>query len=149
MERKILCPGKRLYLLLEAIDNPIVYKRIEEESSRRISYDSLKQSFPNLGEEHVKQLYLLAKGEHMNYLGAYLLLQRYDLKETENPTLNISKTLAEHVKNCRKKAKCLDRFMLWTERKARAEMRESNVSEEGLPDLIKRIDFRTLDLGVF
>lgn len=150
MNPSIICPGKRLYLVLEAIDNPLVYKRIEEEANRAISYETLMQSFPNLSEEHVIKLYELATGEHQEYLDVFRLLSQYASRgESKDPVLNISNLLRVHVRECRGEKGCLDKFMLWAERKARAEMRAKEENEEGLPDLIRQVDFRTLDLGVF
>lgn len=153
MASKILCPKRRLPLMLEAIDNPWVYQMLKEEAGRKISYDSLRISFQNLSEDKIKRLYALARGEHLQYTGAYLLLRGYVSPEaassgdTTQILESISSVLARHVEICRGKRECFDRFMLWAERKARSEMNQMELSEEELPDLIRRVDYRTLDLG--
>jgi hypothetical protein len=130
MTIKIICPKRKLPLMIEAIDNPLVYMRIKEEASREISYDSLRISFPDLSEEKIKGLYELALGEHAQYTGADSLLKGYvsaevASSEDANRILkDISSVLAEHVQACRRRGKCFGRFMLWAERKARAEMIE-------------------------
>jgi len=154
MASKIICPKRKLPLMLEAIDNPLVYLRLEEEANRRISYDSLRISFPDLSEEKIKGLYELAMGEHAQYTEAYSLLKGYvstEVASSEDATKilrEISSVLAEHVQSCRGRGKCFDRFMLWAERKARAEMIKRKCFEEELPDLIRRVDYRTLNLGI-
>ncbi len=121
MKGKIKCPRRKLYDLLEALE-PANFAEI-------VLCNDLRS----------RHTYMKIRG----------YAKHAPIRTRGNLLLDFSLGLGIHVQSCRTGERCIDRYLSWLEEKAKKVMEERKLSPGKLHEIIRKLDFRYLDLLEF